>query len=128
MKRNPSKEFALRDLPTATYPDAQGGVTLCCTRQQEVTGYTYYQDAIDGVDRLTELCGVLPVHCIFGEKNDLMWVAIHSLFFYAFFNDGVDSAAETQKALVDPTSGRRMASVTRIRGAGHLVCLQVWDS
>ncbi|KAJ6511479.1 alpha/beta-hydrolase [Mycena vitilis] len=96
-------EFALRDLPTATYPETQGGVTLCCTRQQEVTGYTYYQDAIDGVDRLTEICAALPVHCIFGEKNDLV-------------------AAETQKALVDPVSGRKFASITRIPGAGHLVC------
>ncbi|KAJ6511412.1 alpha/beta-hydrolase [Mycena vitilis] len=95
-------EFALRDLPTATYPEAQSGVTLCCTRQQEVTGYTYYQDAIDGVDRLTELCARLPIHCIFGEKNDLI-------------------ASETQKALIDPASGRKFASITRIPGAGHLV-------
>ncbi|KAJ7185663.1 alpha/beta-hydrolase [Mycena filopes] len=94
-------EFALRDLPTATYPTGTG-VTLCCTRKQEVTCYTYYQDALDGVDRLTELCPVLPIHCIFGEKNDLI-------------------AAETQRALVDPASGRRMASITRIPGAGHLV-------
>lgn len=95
-------EFALRDLPTETYPDAKGGVTLRCTRQQEVTGYTYHQDAIDGVERLTELCPILPIHCIFGEKTDLI-------------------AAETQAALLDPNSGRKMASVARIPGAGHLV-------
>ncbi|KAJ6511533.1 alpha/beta-hydrolase [Mycena vitilis] len=95
-------EFALRDLPTAAYPETKRGVTLCCTRQQEVTAYTHFHDAIDGVARLTELCAVLPVHCIFGAKNDLI-------------------AAETQKALIDPASGRKMASITRIPGAGHLV-------
>jgi len=89
-------EFALRDLPIATYPNTRSGVTLCCTRQQEAISD---QDAFDSIDRLTELCGMLPVHCIFGAKHDLV-------------------AAETQQALI---SGRRMASVTRIPGAGHLV-------
>lgn len=31
-----------------------------------------YQDAFDGLDRLKELCPVIPVHCIFGERYDLM--------------------------------------------------------
>ncbi|KAF7360387.1 Alpha/beta-hydrolase [Mycena venus] len=89
-------EFALRDLPTATYPDTSNGVTPCWTQQKEVISY-----ALDSTDRITELCGVLPVHCIFGAKNDF--------------------AAESQQALIDLRCGRRMASITRIPGAGHLV-------
>ncbi|EIN09173.1 alpha/beta-hydrolase [Punctularia strigosozonata HHB-11173 SS5] len=95
-------EHALRELPTATYPDRKEGVTLSCTREQESAGYIFHQDGIDSLERLKELCPAIPVHCIFGGKSDLV-------------------AEETQQAIVDENEGRRMATITRVAGAGHLV-------
>jgi len=89
----------LRDLPTATYPDRATGVTLACTRAQESVGYIYHQDGVDGNERLKDLCPRIPVHCIFGAEIDLI-------------------PNETHR---DVYEGRRMASVTRVQGAGHLV-------
>lgn len=68
------QEYALCDLPTPTYPDSISGVTLCCTRVQEAVGYIYHQDAIDAINRLSELCPVIPVHTIFGGRPDMMFV------------------------------------------------------
>ena len=71
------QEHGLRDLPTMTYPEARGGpgaggVTLCCTRVQEAVGYVYYKDAGDGLERLKDLCSAIPVHCVFGDRPDIM--------------------------------------------------------
>ncbi|KAM5530942.1 hypothetical protein V8D89_015387 [Ganoderma adspersum] len=108
-------EYGLRDLPTMTYPDAQGGVTLCCTRAQETVGYVYYQDAGDGLDRLKDICPAIPVHCIFGDRPDII--------------------PDIAKAdIIDEQKGRRMTTVRKIAGRGHLmvmedpqrVALEVW--
>ncbi|RDX51314.1 alpha/beta-hydrolase [Lentinus brumalis] len=95
-------EYALRDLPTAIYPDRADGVTLCCTRDQEAAGYIYHQDGFDSLDRLGELCSVIPVHCIFGEKEDVVPKFVKAGF-------------------VDAKQGRKMASITTVPSAGHLV-------
>ena len=55
-----------------TYPEAQNGVTLCCTRAQEAVGYVYYKDAEDGLERLKDVCRTIPVHCILGDRFDIM--------------------------------------------------------
>ena len=52
-------------MPTGTYPDNEG-VTLACTRIQEAAGYSYQQDGINGLDHLSILCPVIPIHCVFG--------------------------------------------------------------
>ncbi|KAI0316911.1 alpha/beta-hydrolase [Amylostereum chailletii] len=95
-------DHALRDLPTGTYPDVEGGVTLACTRVQEAVGYVYHQDGIDSLDWLKELCPAIPVHCIFGGRLDMV-------------------PEETKRSIVDESEGRRMTSVTHVAGAGHLV-------
>ncbi|KAJ7463440.1 alpha/beta-hydrolase [Mycena galericulata] len=92
-------QYGLRDLPTATYPDRGSGVTLSCTREQEAVGYIYHQDGVDGNERLKDLCPRIPVHCIFGAEIDLV----------------------TNKTHRGVYEGRRMASITRIPNAGHLV-------
>ncbi|OBZ79895.1 hypothetical protein A0H81_00120 [Grifola frondosa] len=56
-------QYALRDLPTKTYPDRKNGVTL-----------TY---AFDSLDRLSELCSTIPVHTIFGSRHDLIAKETH---------------------------------------------------
>ena len=71
---NGRQEYALRDLPTPTYPDRREGVTLATTREQEYAGYVYYEDGYSGLIRLRELCGVIPVHAVFGARNDIMYV------------------------------------------------------
>lgn len=68
----PIQTYGFRDLPTALYPDRSDGVTLACTRAQETAGYIYHQDGIDSLDRLSELCATVPVHCILGEKIDVV--------------------------------------------------------
>ncbi|TFK86474.1 alpha/beta-hydrolase [Polyporus arcularius HHB13444] len=95
-------EYALRDLPTATYPDQTDGVTLCCTRDHEAAGYIYHQDGFDSLDRLGDICPMIPVHCIFGEKEDVVPNFVKAGF-------------------VDARQGRKMASITTVPNAGHLV-------
>ncbi|KAJ6459745.1 alpha/beta-hydrolase [Mycena vitilis] len=95
-------KYGLRDLPTATYPTSTEGVTLACTRVQETAGYMYERDGVDATARLADLCARIPVHCIFGAENDFVKV-------------------ETQHDLCDAARGRRMTSVSKIAGAGHLV-------
>ncbi|KAI1791877.1 alpha/beta-hydrolase [Ganoderma leucocontextum] len=98
-------EYGLRDLPTMTYPDAQSGVTLCCTRVQEVAGYIHNQDSVDTLERLKDICPVIPVHCVFGDRTDLI--------------------PDIAKAdIVDERQGRKMATMTTIPGRGHLILME----
>ena len=32
----------------------------------------YYKDAGDGLERLKDLCSAIPVHCVFGDRPDIM--------------------------------------------------------
>ncbi|KAJ7481535.1 hypothetical protein FB451DRAFT_1170737 [Mycena latifolia] len=93
-------KYGLRDLPTAAHPERADGVTLACTRKQEATGYMYDQDGVDANERLRLLCARLPVHCIFGAEI---------------------TPEETRRGICDAAQGRRMASITKIPDAGHLV-------
>lgn len=70
------QDHGLRDMPTATYPDTSGGVTLACTREQEAAGYAYTDDGIAALDRLSDICPVLPVHAVFGSRKDVVYVLI----------------------------------------------------
>ncbi|KAI1787359.1 Alpha/beta hydrolase family-domain-containing protein [Ganoderma leucocontextum] len=94
-------DHALHDLPTATYPNHQEGVTLACTRAQDSAAYTKFGAAFTALDRLTELCASLPVHCIFGDTLDMVPAGVHD-------------------CVVDEKAGRRMKSVRTVSGAGHL--------
>jgi len=94
-------DHGLRDLPTATYPDREVGVTRRCTRDQEAASYVYFEDAFDSLDRLKELCASIPVHTILGSDIDLV-------------------SRETHEGVIDRNQGRQMASVTEIN-SGHLI-------
>ncbi|THH31621.1 hypothetical protein EUX98_g2571 [Antrodiella citrinella] len=93
-------KYGLHDLPTRTYPDRTDGVTLACTRIQEASGYIYYQDGIDSLDRLSELCSIIPVHCILGDRVEVV-------------------SDDIREATVDPAQGRKMASIITIDDSGH---------
>ncbi|TFK85290.1 alpha/beta-hydrolase [Polyporus arcularius HHB13444] len=96
-------QYGLRDLSAAGSPsESSEGVTLCCSRVQEVAGYAYVQDGVDSLNRLKFLCSYIPVHCVFGESADV----VHK---------------STQVAIVDPKQGRTFKSVARVPRAGHLV-------
>ncbi|KAI0640649.1 alpha/beta-hydrolase [Trametes meyenii] len=95
-------EHGLLDLPTAAYPDTQQGVTLAASRVQESWGYSHHEDGFAALDRLSEICSTIPVHCVFGAVNDFIPV-------------------ETQAGVMDESAGRRMRSIVRVAGAGHLV-------
>ncbi|EGO03375.1 hypothetical protein SERLA73DRAFT_174842 [Serpula lacrymans var. lacrymans S7.3] len=92
----------LRELPTLSYPDQSNGFTLKLTREQDTASYDYQQHGSDCLDRLSELCPIIPVHCILGTEVDAV-------------------PEEANRCAYDESKGRRVASNTRIQGAGHLV-------
>ncbi|KAH9847864.1 alpha/beta-hydrolase [Lenzites betulinus] len=107
-------KHGLRDLPTVTYPDKEG-VTLTHTRVQESTGYTHHADAFISLERLKEFCSIIPVHCIFGQNNEMV-------------------PEETQAEITNEKVGRKMRSIVRLAKTGHLavqenprgVALAIW--
>ncbi|KII96155.1 hypothetical protein PLICRDRAFT_170729 [Plicaturopsis crispa FD-325 SS-3] len=100
---------ALRPHPGSFYTDAPyNGVTLACTREQEATMYRDVHGPTKPVQDLNKACASLPVHIIFGAINDFLPRKVH-------------------EAVVDPASGRKFASVSRLEGVGHLVPQQIPD-
>ncbi|CAA7268726.1 unnamed protein product [Cyclocybe aegerita] len=95
-------KHGLRALPTAYYPDKMSGVTLTTHRLAENIAFEGKQYASNALNRLNQICVHIPVHLIFGGKNDLF-------------------EREAQDSLIDPKESRVFASVTRIEGVGHLV-------
>ncbi|KAG2751062.1 alpha/beta-hydrolase [Suillus brevipes Sb2] len=96
-------KFGLRTHPGARHPRAPyDGVSLACSREEEVTMYREPDGATKPVQDLDKVCSHIPVSIVFGSDNDYIPRAV-------------------QDALIDPTSGRRFSSVTRIDGVGHLV-------
>lgn len=94
-----------------TYPGEEG-VTLCVTRAQEVGGYSHYDDCFDALEIMKTLCGRMPVHTVFGEIIDLVYVA-------SCFESGVphaESPGESTQAC-DNAGGER----GRERGAADEV-------
>jgi alpha-beta hydrolase superfamily lysophospholipase len=78
------------------------GVTLACSRDEEVTMYSDPTGSDKGLQAIDDLCVRIPVSVIFGDDNDYI-------------------PRSVQDALVDPASGRCFRTVTRIKGVGHLI-------
>ena len=96
-------------------------MTLCCTRDQEVGGYSYNEDGFDSLDRLKDVCSAIPVHCIFGEREDVMYVADVRSGDWAILMTFPASPEFVRAGFVDESQGRKMASITTVANAGHLV-------
>ncbi|KAG1817522.1 Alpha/beta hydrolase fold-1 [Suillus subaureus] len=100
-------KFGLRTHPGAHHLQAPyDGVSLACSRDEEVLHFqTMYREpdgATKPVQDLDKICPRIPVSIVFGSDNEYIPRAV-------------------QNALIDPASGRRFSSITRIDGAGHLV-------
>ncbi|KDR74241.1 hypothetical protein GALMADRAFT_249994 [Galerina marginata CBS 339.88] len=76
--------------------------SLCCTVNQEVSMYLDTEGSIKPVEDLDRICHSVPIHLILGEKPDFIPKHVHD-------------------ALLDPSSGRRFASLKIIKDVGHLI-------
>ncbi|GJJ14568.1 hypothetical protein Clacol_008833 [Clathrus columnatus] len=95
------QKFGFRELPTLIYPDKQG-VTLTCPKSQEAACYRDRFAARRMFQFLPAICSRVPVHVIWGAIDDSV-------------------ASEVKERSTDPLTGRKMASIQRIEGVGHLV-------
>jgi len=96
-------KYALRPHPGSYHPESPyNGVSLACTRDTEAGMYRDVDGPTKPIPGLQRTCSRIPVHIIFGNINDYM-------------------PRFVQDALIDPSSGRLFASITRIEGVGHLV-------
>ncbi|TFK49390.1 alpha/beta-hydrolase [Heliocybe sulcata] len=94
-------EHALRDLPTALYPDKQG-VTLKCVKTQELACYRDAQSSALAYTYLKHVCTELPVHFINGAVPDYL-------------------PLELKADTVLTASNGKYKSWQEVAGAGHMV-------
>lgn len=95
-------EHGFRDLPTALYPDIKEGVTLSCTKFQEAATYRDRVTSRRGYEFLPTLYNRVPVHIIWGEQVDIL-------------------ALEVKERVSHAKYGRKPASISIVKGAGHLI-------
>ncbi|KAK2459546.1 hypothetical protein APHAL10511_008425 [Amanita phalloides] len=82
--------------------ETEEGVKLKCDRRQEAVSYGDAEPHFEGSNLITRLCHSLPIHLIFGARDDLV---------PDFIKD----------SLSDTSQGRFVASVSRVKHAGHMV-------
>ncbi|KAI0643911.1 Alpha/beta hydrolase fold-1 [Trametes meyenii] len=97
-------EHGMRDLPTAEYPDKTEGVTLTCTKVQEVASFSDRFSQKKAYGYLSHFGGEIPLHFIFADPD--------------IPNVVPEIVRETM--VTDGTKGKH-TSVQRVRGAGHLI-------
>lgn len=95
--------YGLRELPGG------GGVTLKCERKMEAVSYPDTEPHFEAAIQLCNVCHAIPIHLIWGTRNDLVPEFI-------------------QDSLADVTEGRIVASVTKIKQAGHMVVQEQPDA
>ncbi|KAF8912211.1 Alpha/beta hydrolase fold-1 [Gymnopilus junonius] len=98
-------ESGMHPLPTAEYPDKREGVTLKCTRTQEVACYRDTLGPRRIYNNFHNIVAQVPTHLIYGAIDDYI-------------------AAEVKDDIINNRAGgiANLASYTRVPGAGHLVC------
>ncbi|KAF8079386.1 Alpha/Beta hydrolase protein [Lyophyllum atratum] len=87
-------EYGLRDVPPV--------VALKCDRKQEAVSYPDKEGHFESMTLLGRICHELPIHVVWGTRNDLIPQFI-------------------QDSLCDTTEGRFVKSVTKVKGAGHMI-------
>ncbi|GBE86213.1 hypothetical protein SCP_0900920 [Sparassis crispa] len=95
-------EYGLRDLPTAYYPDKKDGVTLKCSKVQEIATYMEELGSRRAYDFLPTLCATMPVHFIYGTIDDFLPRAV-------------------QDYVLNVCAKGEYTSARRVEGAGHMV-------
>jgi hypothetical protein len=66
------QKYGLQELPTPYYPDRNTGVTLTTHRSEENVAFTGVRFMGDALNRLNQICDYVPVHLIFGARNDML--------------------------------------------------------
>ncbi|PFH46851.1 hypothetical protein AMATHDRAFT_153639 [Amanita thiersii Skay4041] len=82
--------------------EVSGGVKLKCDRRQEAVSYADTEPHFEGANTISRLCHSVHIHLIFGAVND-------------FVPDFI------QYSLSDTSKGRYVASVSKIKRAGHMI-------
>ncbi|TBU43562.1 alpha/beta-hydrolase [Dichomitus squalens] len=77
-------------------------VVVKCSKKHEASAYKDFESTFEATDMISAVCRAVPLHIIFGAKNDLV-------------------PRYSQDSLVDASKGRVPQSITRLPGAGHLV-------
>lgn len=83
-----------------------------------------YRDSVSSrraYDFLPALCTRVPVHIIWGAIDDSLYVRFPVRFLRYFETPFNIRVPEVKAKVTNATSGRRIASVTRVEEAGHLV-------
>ncbi|KAK0200171.1 Alpha/beta hydrolase fold-1 [Desarmillaria ectypa] len=88
------------------FEEDKEGVSLRCRPQHEIQPFINQINAVYPIAELDKTRKKVPVHMVYGERNDLF-------------------TREKQESLL---RGRRFASVTRIPGAGHMVVQEAPDA
>ncbi|KAJ7200729.1 Alpha/beta hydrolase fold-1 [Mycena haematopus] len=89
-------DHGLIDLP------GKDGVAISTRKAQEISAYTNVPPHLDAVDAYRRIAPWIPVHFIFGARNDLV-------------------PPESQNSIFDPPNNIQASSIQRVRRAGHMV-------
>jgi hypothetical protein len=84
------------------------------------TMYREPEGATKPVQDLDKTCSRIPVSIVFGGENDYLYAVQASHLPKP--NPWHCRPRAVHDALINPASGRRFSCITRIDGAGHLVC------
>ncbi|KAJ7611431.1 Alpha/beta hydrolase fold-1 [Mycena polygramma] len=77
-------------------------VIISTRNEQEISAYTNVPPHLESVDQYRRVAPWVPVHFIFGARNDLCPV-------------------EAQDSIFDPASNIQASSIQRVRHAGHMI-------
>jgi pimeloyl-ACP methyl ester carboxylesterase len=99
-------------------------VTLKCPKTLEAASYRDQAGIIHVYHMLRSLVLRMPVHVIYGEIDDLLYVSPFYFFFCTHLTDNCDdSPREVKDHIANEASGGldKLASLQRVPGSGHLI-------
>lgn len=103
------------------YELEDGRVALKCDKKREAEGFPDVDPHFEGILRLSELCHTLPVHAIWGTRNDFVYVIALAADNTKYLISLCHRPEFIQESLGDAADGRPMTSVTKVKGCGHMV-------
>ncbi|KAJ7450566.1 hypothetical protein FB451DRAFT_1285530, partial [Mycena latifolia] len=96
------RDHGMRNLPV------KQGVAISTNNEQEISAYANVPPHPDAVDSYRRIAPFVPVHFIFGARNDLV-------------------PTESQDSIFDPANNIRASSIQRVRRAGHMILQENTD-
>ncbi|KAF8199250.1 Alpha/beta hydrolase fold-1 [Mycena galopus ATCC 62051] len=88
--------YGMKDLP------GKDGAIISTTNEQEISAYTNVPPHLQAVDEYRRIAPWVPVHFIFGARNDLV-------------------PPEAQDSIFNPKNNIQACSIQRVQRAGHMV-------